>query len=136
MKSALNVIFRWQKHCVKSVRIWSICPYSVWMRENVDQNNSEYEHFSRSENYFAVILAFTEQNMNFQNFSWACVPSKKSPQFAFFFKINLPMVPLMKEFVKVFCKSNFSFWINVVPKLGSPYIPLKDDICKVDLFMK
>ena len=56
------------------------------MRENVDQNNSEYEHFSRSENYFAVVLAFTEQNMNFQNFSWAWVPSKKSPQFAFFFQ--------------------------------------------------
>ena len=26
----------------------SISPYSVWMRENADQNNSEYEHFSRS----------------------------------------------------------------------------------------
>ena len=35
-----------QKHCVKSVRILS---YSVWMRENADQNNSEYGHFSRSE---------------------------------------------------------------------------------------
>ena len=29
--------------------IQSICPYSVRMRENVDQNNSEYRHFLRSE---------------------------------------------------------------------------------------
>ena len=58
------------RHCVKSVRIQSysgpyflafglnterykesqrsISPYSVRMRENTDQNNSEYEHFSRS----------------------------------------------------------------------------------------
>ena len=26
-----------------------ISPYSVRMRENANQNNSEYEHFSRSE---------------------------------------------------------------------------------------
>ena len=43
-------------HCVKGVRIWSysgphfpafgqsISPYSVRMRENTDQNNSEYGH--------------------------------------------------------------------------------------------
>ena len=36
-------------HCVKSVRIQSYSgPYSVQMRENTDQNNSEYGHFSRS----------------------------------------------------------------------------------------
>ena len=50
--------------CVKNIRIGSysgphfpafglniwlrISPYSVWMRENTDQNNSEYGHFSRS----------------------------------------------------------------------------------------
>ena len=28
--------------------IRSISPYSVWMRENADQNNSEYVHFSSS----------------------------------------------------------------------------------------
>ena len=28
--------------------IWSISPYSVRMRDNADQNNSEYGHFSRS----------------------------------------------------------------------------------------
>ena len=38
------------KHCVKSVRIRSYSgPYSVRMREIVDQKNSEYRHFSRSE---------------------------------------------------------------------------------------
>ena len=30
-------------------QIRSISPYSVWMRANMDQNNSEYGHFSRSE---------------------------------------------------------------------------------------
>ena len=29
-------------------KIRSISPYSVRMRENADQNNSEYGHFSRS----------------------------------------------------------------------------------------
>ena len=28
--------------------IWNISPYSVRMRENTDQNNSEYRHFLRS----------------------------------------------------------------------------------------
>ena len=47
-------------HCLKSVRIrsksgphfpafgLSISPYSVRMRENADQNNPEYRHFSSS----------------------------------------------------------------------------------------
>ena len=35
-------------HCVKSVRIRRISPYSVRMRENVGQNNSEYGQFLRS----------------------------------------------------------------------------------------
>ena len=54
----------WKLHCVKSVCIRSysgthfpafgyedklrIFPYSVRMRENVDQNNYEYGHFLRS----------------------------------------------------------------------------------------
>ena len=47
----------WTFHCVKSVLIRSysgphffssISPYSVRMRENEDQNNSKYQHFSRS----------------------------------------------------------------------------------------
>ena len=29
-------------------KVRSISPYSVWMPENTDQNNSKYEHFSRS----------------------------------------------------------------------------------------
>ena len=36
-------------HCVESVRIQSFSdPYSVRMRENTGQKNSEYGHFSRS----------------------------------------------------------------------------------------
>ena len=43
------------KHCVKSVRIRSYSsPNSVRIRENMDQNNSVYEHFLRSE----VVLHF------------------------------------------------------------------------------
>ena len=37
-------------NCVKSVRIRSYSgPYSVRMRKNTDQNNSEYGHFLRSD---------------------------------------------------------------------------------------
>ena len=36
-------------HFMKSVRIWSFSgPYSVQMRKNTDQKNSEYRQFSRS----------------------------------------------------------------------------------------
>ena len=49
--------------CVKSVSAFSrirpeyrevlrISPYSVRMRENADQNNSEYEHFLRT--FYAI----------------------------------------------------------------------------------
>ena len=40
--------------------IWSICPYSVRMRENTDQNNSEYEHFSScdTERFFPLSFHF------------------------------------------------------------------------------
>ena len=39
-------------HCVKSVRIRSYSGlYSVWIRENAGQNNSEYWHFLRSESW-------------------------------------------------------------------------------------
>ena len=34
-------------HCVKRV-VLSISPYLVQMRENTDQKNSEYGHFSRN----------------------------------------------------------------------------------------
>ena len=49
------IFFRMQffveaNHCVKSFRIRSYSgPYSVRMRKNTDQNNSEYGHFSRIE---------------------------------------------------------------------------------------
>ena len=36
-------------HCEKYVRIGSYADlYAVWMPENTDHNNSEYGHFSRS----------------------------------------------------------------------------------------
>ena len=35
--------------------IRSIFPYSVRMRKNTDQSNSEYGHFSRSQVYFKMI---------------------------------------------------------------------------------
>ena len=39
-----------KKHCVKSVRIRSFSgPYFPAFGLNTDQNNSEYEHFLRSE---------------------------------------------------------------------------------------
>ena len=44
--SALDLLDIDINHCVKSVRIQS---YSVRMRENADQNNSESGHFLRSE---------------------------------------------------------------------------------------
>ena len=37
--------FVWLLHCIRSVRL---SLNSVWMRENVEQNNSEYGHFLRS----------------------------------------------------------------------------------------
>ena len=44
-----------KKHCVKNVRIRSYSgpntDNSVRMRENTNQNNSEYGHFSRSDNW-------------------------------------------------------------------------------------
>ena len=47
-------------YCVKSVHVWSsFGPYSVRIRKNTDQKNSDYGHFSRSacfsrlENYTA-----------------------------------------------------------------------------------
>ena len=68
---SLNTTLRKNRHCVKSVRVWSFSgpyfphsdsirrdtpylrtsPYSVWMKENTDQKNSEYGTF------YAVIMA-------------------------------------------------------------------------------
>ena len=35
--------------CALRVILVRIFPYSNWMRENADQNNSEYGHFLRSD---------------------------------------------------------------------------------------
>ena len=61
-------------------RIWTeylqtlrISPYSVWMRENADQNNSEYGHFSRSAllniatYYFEISFKFIVKTLIFLN---------------------------------------------------------------------
>ena len=53
-----------EKHCMKSVRIRNfsgsfllrISPYSVRIRENTNQKNSEYGHFSRSENLYLTVF--------------------------------------------------------------------------------
>ena len=53
----LRLLYEPSKHCVKSARIWSYFgPYSVRMRENKDQNNSEYRHFSRSEAFLKRVI--------------------------------------------------------------------------------
>ena len=46
--------------------IRSISPYSVRMRENVDQNNSEYGHFSRCGTFRVVFI--TLQNLSDEAF--------------------------------------------------------------------
>ena len=52
----------WLIHCVKSVRIRSYSgSYSVRMRENKDQDNPEYGHFSRSDSQKLLLL------QNYQN---------------------------------------------------------------------
>ena len=59
-----------RKNCLYSELFWSafprirteyeeirsICPYSVQMRENADQNNYEYVHFSSSANITFLAL--------------------------------------------------------------------------------
>ena len=45
-------------HRVKIVRIRSYSgPYSVRMRENTDQKNFEYGHFSRSAHYSHIVVS-------------------------------------------------------------------------------
>ena len=47
MALIINSYLTKNKHCVKSVRIRSFYGlYSVRMRENTDQENSKYKHFS------------------------------------------------------------------------------------------
>ena len=52
------IFYRLLKQRMKSIRIASFSgPYSARMQENMDQKNSEYEHFSHSENV-SVRLTF------------------------------------------------------------------------------
>ena len=49
MKILSNILTSQDLHCLKNVCIASYSgPYPVKMRKNTDQNNSEYEVFSRS----------------------------------------------------------------------------------------
>ena len=70
-------------HCVKSVRFRSysgqhfhtfgMTPYSVRMRENANQNNSEYGHFSRSAAVPKSIL-FSKKYLNkWDNYRDGCL---------------------------------------------------------------
>ena len=46
--------------------IWRIFPYSVQMRENTDQKNCEYGHFSRSKPFILENQNILIINLNFQ----------------------------------------------------------------------
>ena len=49
--------------CVKIIRIWSYSgPYAVRMRENTEQNNSEYGHLLRSV-WFSLFRDYSKRPM-------------------------------------------------------------------------
>ena len=62
-----SILYSLRKKCPYSELFWSvfsrirtcISPYSVRMRENADQNNSEYGHFPRSDS-----LTKKQQHLN------------------------------------------------------------------------
>ena len=61
--------------------IRSICPYPVLMRENVDQNNSNYGYFLRSEEQVVRIWENADQkNFEFGTLFTQCFLKKKSPK--------------------------------------------------------
>ena len=82
----INEVFLYWSHddrCVKSVRIRGysgphfpafglnmerlrISPYSVEMRESMDQNNSEYKHFSRRGFLTSKLTVFLLASSHFQ----------------------------------------------------------------------
>ena len=53
---------------IKYEEIQSISPYSVRMRENADQNNSEYGHFLRSVKFFITFLNVLQESQWFITF--------------------------------------------------------------------
>ena len=46
-------------------RIWTISQYSIWLRENVDQKNSEYGHFSRIVRHVLCIYINAQLELSF-----------------------------------------------------------------------
>ena len=69
----ISYYYRLRKKCPYSELFWSafsrirteygeipsISPYSFRMRENADQNNSEYGHFSRIDHHYCFLLGIT-----------------------------------------------------------------------------
>ena len=58
--------FFWSVFChirTEYGEIRTISPYLVWMRENTDQKNSEYWHFSGCVNYDVVVNVWNEQGL-------------------------------------------------------------------------
>ena len=51
--------------------IRSISPYSVWMRGNSHQKNSEYEHFSRSAWAWKRLITLKMKNQGLNVLTWA-----------------------------------------------------------------
>ena len=117
------------QHCVKNVDIRSFSglyfpafgilterysPYSVRVRENMDQKNSEYGHFSCSaDQQFCLILC--QQNMKFwcvknDYFSYICRGKENTSKAMIFLKI---IKALMKDIVpdnfRTSMKSKFEF---------------------------
>ena len=50
-----------ERHCVKSLRILRISQHSSRMPENAGEKNSEYKHFSRSQNSLRYVLNYSDR---------------------------------------------------------------------------
>ena len=100
----------WCKRCLKSVRIWSFFgPYSVLMRENTDQKNSEYEHFPRSEAVIEIIVKSELNRITDTNSKLNMIKQKHIWFFVFVTVRNFVKVFLSQRLVKQFCLY-FSTW--------------------------
>ena len=63
-------------HCVFGVILVRIFPYHVQMRENTDENNSEYGHFLRSDGLTLICIKWVPKNSSTPYF-WRPVLLKK-----------------------------------------------------------
>ena len=116
------------QHCAKSVRIVSYSgPYSVRMRENTDQNNSEYGHFSRNAThhrnfwkywlyfffaikYFRKFIIYTlyyiTYSFSIRYFVFSVRYNKMRKPFHFFQKVRIKIVCNSSEVVTNFMSRN------------------------------